>query len=312
VEQIRSKGVIGGVKTRLLKALQYWRYDQACRAIDQTAPIAADDRDLVVLSMLNTNHVTMYLVAAKTFHRQLGRGRFLIVDDGTLTDAQRARIRHHLPLVEFVTAASIDRGGLPKGGTWERQALIGELTEQAYVVQMDADTLALRDIPEVARQIAQNASFTINGDPDSAIEPVAVSSARANECPSPHVQTLAERALTEIGLGADARYVRGCSGFAGFARGSDVGPRIRDFSMRMERALGSRWTEWGTEQVASNFIVANAPGAIVLSAPRYLNYPGGSIPSATSFLHFIGPSRFSDGAYRRSAGLAIDALKAAA
>jgi hypothetical protein len=79
----------------------------------------------------------------------------------------------------------------------------------------------------------------------------------------------------------------------------------------MERALGVKWTEWGSEQVGSNFVVANAPDAIVLSAPRYLNYPGGAVPSATSFLHFIGPSRFSNGTYRKSAGLAIDALKAA-
>jgi hypothetical protein len=140
---------------------------------------------------------------------------------------------------------------------------------------------------------------------------VAVSSARMNGDPSTHVQTLAERALTQIGLPDGARYVRGCSGFAGFARGSDVGPRIRDFSARMERALGAKWTEWGSEQVGSNFLVANAPGAIVLSAPRYLNYPGGAIPSDTSFLHFIGPSRFADGTYRRSAERAIDALRAA-
>lgn len=296
------------MKTRIRKALQYWWFDRACRAIDQTAPIAADDSELVVLSMLNTNHVTMYLVAAKTLHRQLGRGRFLVVDDGTLTDAQRARIRHHLPLVDIVPIASIDRAGLPKGGTWERLALIAELTEHSYVVQMDADTLALRDIHEVARQIANNASFTINGDPDSAIEPVAISSARMKDDPSTHVQTLAERALTQIGLAADARYVRGCSGFAGFARGSDVGPRIRDFSSRMETVLGRKWTEWGSEQVGSNFLVANAPGAIVLSAPRYLNYPGGEVPRDTSFLHFIGPFRFADGTYRKAAAVAIDAL----
>ncbi|WP_420241094.1 hypothetical protein [Roseiterribacter gracilis] len=296
------------MKTRLRKALQYWWYDRACRAIDETAPISVDDSELVVLSMLNTNHVTMYLVAAKTLHRQLGRGRFLVVDDGTLTDAQKARIRHHLPLVDIVPIRSIDRAGLPKGGTWERLALIAELTEHSYVVQMDADTLALRDIPEVARQIQTNASFTINGDPDSAIEPVAVSSLRMANDPSTHVQTLAERALTQIGLDAGARYVRGCSGFAGFARGSDVGPRVRDFSARMEQALGAKWTEWGSEQVGSNFVVANAPGAIVLSAPRYLNYPGGQVPPDTSFLHFIGPSRFSNGTYRRSAGLAIEAL----
>jgi hypothetical protein len=300
-------GVTGAVKTRVSKALQYWWYNRGCRAIEETAPISADDSEVVVLSMLKANHVTMYLVAAKTLHRQLGRGRFLVVDDGSLTQGQRARIRHHLPLIEFVPIASIDRRGLPKGGTWERLALIAELTERAYVVQMDADTLALGALPEVARQIAKNASFTINGEPDSAIESLAAAAARFDD--DQHVQTLAERALTSVGLDENARYVRGCSGFAGFASGGDVGPRIRDFSARMERALGHKWTEWGSEQVGSNFLIANAPSSIVLSAPRYLNYPGGTVPPATSFLHFIGPSRFNDGTYRRYAGMAIDALR---
>jgi hypothetical protein len=297
------------VKTRLLKAFHYWQYDRACRAIDETPPLVASDPELVMLSMLNCNHVTMYLIAAKTVYQRLGRGRFLVIDDGSLTEVQRARIRRHLPLVDFVPIASIDRGGLPRGGTWERLALIAELTEHAYVVQMDADTLARDRIPEVVRQIAANAPFTINGEPESDIEPIAVSAKRATIGGSQHIQSVAERALTSIGLPAGARYVRGCSGFAGFARGSDLGLRLRDFSARMERVLGTaKWSEWGSEQVTSNFLVANAPGAVTLAAPRYLNYRGGTVPAATAFLHFIGPSRFEDGAYRRAACGAIAAL----
>ena len=37
----------------------------------------------------------------------------------------------------------------------------------------------------------------------------------------------------------------------------------------MEAILGTSWFEWGSEQVASNFVVANSPNPIVLPLPTY-------------------------------------------
>lgn len=300
------------MKTRIQKALQYWHYEAACKRIENTPPIVSRDDGLIILSMVNTQHLTMYLVAAKTLHRHLGRGRFLVVDDGTLTNDQRERLQRHLPLVEIVDLASIDRGGLPAGGTWERLALIGELTERNYVVQMDADTLTLNALPEVVQQIERNASFTLDGNYSFGIESIEMASSRWRHTTWTHVQTKAENALSDLGYAPGTRYVRGCSGFAGFGRGTDVAARARDFSARMSRALGAKWNEWGSEQVTSNFLVANAPNPIALHAPAYVNYDGEPIGPQTKFLHFIGPSRFDRGTYRRTSGEAIASLLQAA
>src|SRR3546814_3230425 len=87
------------------------------------------------------------------------------------------------------------------------------------------------------------------------------------------------------------RYVRGCSGFAGFARGNNR--RIATaFSQAVSTLVGpQRWKEWGTEQVTSNFVIANNDNARVLPPASYINY-WGSPPSAdVRFLHFVGTYR---------------------
>ena len=60
----------------------------------------------------------------------------------------------------------------------------------------------------------------------------------------------------------------------------------------MEKLLGERWQEWGTEQCGSNFAVANSPGAFILPNPKYGNF-GRHLPDAQrTFLHFIGSDRY--------------------
>ena len=92
-------------------------------------------------------------------------------------------------------------------------------------------------------------------------------------------------------------YVQGSSGFAGFAKGGFTRERIEELDFIMRRQLGNRWLEWGTEQSASNFAIANSPGAIVLPWPKYANF--GSVWKKIglnnyAFLHFVGTYRFMD------------------
>src|SRR3546814_2103893 len=69
------------------------------------------------------------------------------------------------------------------------------------------------------------------------------------------------------------RYVRGCAGFAGFARGGDARMLAETFSQEATRLLGAeRWARWGSEQVASNMIVANDPNALLLPYDHYFNF----------------------------------------
>ncbi len=61
--------------------------------------------------------------------------------------------------------------------------------------------------------------------------------------------------------------------------------------------LGDKWGQWGSEQVASNFAVANTAGAMVLPYPKYANFDLDMDPQAACFLHFVGTNRFDRGVY---------------
>ena len=75
----------------------------------------------------------------------------------------------------------------------------------------------------------------------------------------------------------------------------------------MRRLTGTRWDEWGTEQVASNYLVANLPGTLVLPFPDY-GTPD-RIASRPRFLHFIGSQRFTTGCYARTARAVIGEIR---
>ena len=64
----------------------------------------------------------------------------------------------------------------------------------------------------------------------------------------------------------------------------------------MHAAIGDKWSEWGSEQVMSNIIVANAPHARVLPHPKYADCQKMK-PGQTRFIHFIGSCRFRNGTY---------------
>src|SRR3546814_1627054 len=81
------------------------------------------------------------------------------------------------------------------------------------------------------------------------------------------------------------------------------------FSQAVSTLVGpQRWKEWGTEQVTSNFVIANNDNARVLPPASYINY-WGSPPSAdVRFLHFVGTYRWHGFEYPRRSRDAIRAL----
>jgi hypothetical protein len=104
------------------------------------------------------------------------------------------------------------------------------------------------------------------------------------------------------------RYVRGSAGFAGFARGGASRQDAEAFSAAMEASIGSRWNEWGTEQVASNYLVSNSPNGMALSWPKYAcHFPDVEAKAAT-MMHFVGSWRWDHGTYSRWAKQVIGEL----
>ena len=288
----------------------------AARAVLDTPAVVPADDGLVLFSMIGTRVLLPYLVAVKSLHAQLRKGRIVILDDGTLTDADRTILAAQLGQPHIVPIADVDTGPCPRGGTWERLLTILDMRAADYVIQLDSDTVTLGEVPEIAAAIAENRSFTLRGDPDSQLLSFAELAGRTDDDaflfnPAAHVQGAIECGLDRVSLPMRKNpvYVRGCSGFAGFARGGDGRALAEAFSREAERLLGAgRWARWGSEQVTSNMVIANEPNPMLLPYDHYLNFWDEGVPPDARFVHFIGSYRFSGHAYIDATRSAIAAL----
>jgi len=282
------------LRDRVRRARHAW----TCREIWSTAPMAAGDRGsgLTLVTQLGRRDLLMYLVAVKSALRALGPAQVVQLDDGSLRDPDRATLARHLPGSDCLPIAAIDTGPCPRGGTWERLCHILDRAATGYVVQLDADTL-VRDGMQIVRDcVGANRPFALGTRLGRAPVPL-TEAARHAPHRGAHVQYAAEHVLAALPDAGALSYIRGSSGFAGFARGGFARTRLDLFSRRMEAALGRRWHEWGTEQVASNFAIANSPGAMVLPYPEYSCFDPQIDPRRAHFLHFIGTYRFAGGTY---------------
>ena len=285
---------------RLRVAFLRTRLKWATRSIFATPPIASPQGGPVLLTMVSHDDLGMYLMAAKSFLSALGAGDPHVLDDGTLTAKDRVTLAHHLPGVTIHEMAPIDTGRCPRGGCWERLSLVLTLARDRYVIQMDSDTLTTASVEEVHRAIEANRAFTL-GTRSGGLEfkTLVESAGFVRDLSSQHVQVAAEHSLGDLAGAGERRYVRGSAGFAGFAAGGFSFTDLEKFSLEMEAALGGRWREWGTEQISSNYVVANTPGSLVLPWPRYACFSPELPLEQVAFLHFIGPTRYLAGTYIR-------------
>ncbi|HEU5340734.1 hypothetical protein [Edaphobacter sp.] len=298
---------------RARRALGRAWFNFNCRSLLETSPLLPNDDRLTLVSMVCHGEALMYLLAAKSFCRRLGRNpNVVLLDDGSLTKEDKALLRAHLPKVRIVHISEVTPDRCPKGSCWERLLLISDVVKDSYVVQLDSDTLTLGPIDVVIECIDRNRSFTLMGDRSfPEIEPMLSACARSKDLSSAMVQAVCERSFDQLPEAASLKYVRGNAGFTGFARGSIDREKIGWFSDLMRRIAKEKWDEWGSEQVTSNLLMANTPDALPLTFPKYLSYwAHPDVPyEDASFIHFIGPHRFSNGFYLRSAKKIIAALK---
>jgi hypothetical protein len=295
--------------------VRQWHHRRVAARVLATPPAVPLADGVVLFSMIGTRVLAPYLVAAKSLHHHLGRGRFVVMDDGTLTVADRAALAHHLGDPQVLALADIDTGPAPRGGTWERLLAILDLRATDYVIQLDSDTVTLGPVPEVQAAIDAARSFTLFGDARGAEMGVLPAAdfvarnppgidARARE----HVQGRIEAALADIAI-PGLNYVRGCSGFAGFAPSSSGRALVEAFTREAERLLGrDKWSEWGSEQVTSNVVIANDPDPAPLPYARYTNFWNAPLGPDVAFAHFIGTYRHHGRAYRDATRTAIKEL----
>lgn len=283
-------------------------YHRAIQTIDDTPPLQAGKNSFTLLSMVHHRDVLSYLVAAKSFSHYTSPSRMIVICDPSIDEQDRRILRKHVPFIELADAVDYRHPDIPVGGTWERLFSISHFIESGYVVQADADTITFADPIEVRQAIESQRGFVIGEEPNQQLTTFASSSELASSWvqPGAHIQAIAEWKLASIGLPPDTRYVRGCAGFTGFPQNSVMRERLLDFSRRMRAAIGERWSDWGTEQVTSNYLAANFDGTTVLPYPKYCN--PNDIDSTSVFAHFIGSQRFINRKYETASRKVIDAL----
>jgi len=265
---------------------------------------------MLTVSMVSHADVFMYLLSVKSFYRYVGRGQVTILDDGSLTDFDKDVLREHIRGCRIVRAQDVETHPCPSYISWRRLLYIADAVQGSYVVQLDSDLLSLGDLPEVREAAEANTSFVLGTWRNQEIEP-AVSLARRSRDRAghvQHVQAAAERSLDALPNPESLRYVRGCAGFSGFARGSFDRSDVENFSKNMREILGAQWENWGSEQTTTNYIVANSESATVLPFPKYAGFRPREHQQSV-FVHFSGIHRFEDGVYERLARRTIGELR---
>lgn len=298
---------------RLRSRIAAARHARAISGILDTPPIIPKDDGLVLFSMIGSPVLLPYLVAVKSLWHQLRRGRVVLMDDGSLTGEDKAILAKHCGDPEIIPIDSVEREEFPKGGTWERFLTILDHRETDYWIQLDSDTVILGPVDEVSDAIARNRSFILLGGPEAEIGALPGQEIADKLYPDGpvdgHVQVRIESRLGQLPAERGWKYVRGCSGFAGFAAQGVGRPLAAAFLNEMEKMIGREDSHiWGTEQVASNFHLANEPEPVLLPSSRYINYFGEEWPEDTAFLHFIGTHRYDHGAYEAASRTAIEML----
>lgn len=300
--------ILQRVKNKLVTNYQRNRYMGVAEAVLKTPPILRGDTPFSVLSMVQKRDVVPYLVALKSFAQHTSPERVVVVCDPSIDDADRAAFKQHVPHIELLKAESFRSKEYPVGGTWERLAAIAQLSRETYTIQLDADTLTVAPIDEVLRAISDGKGFVIGEKEHQPLMTLQQTADNARSWDERHIQSLSEKQMVNAGLSLPL-YVRGCSGFTGFPPSDSMRERMIEFSSRMATVTKGRWSEWGTEQVTSNYLVANALGTEVLPYPRY-STPEYRVDEV-AFFHFIGYVRFVNSLYRRKTQQVLDALTSA-
>jgi hypothetical protein len=267
----------------------------------------------IIITQLCPMDVYMYLVAIKTLTRFVAARGIHVVADG-LSSENKELLKKQIHGIHIQDIGGIDTGDFPRGGTWERLLYILDRNDEAYVIQLDADTVTLASPLHVIECIAQNRSFTLGsykGQEVITFKQASEHVRKGGNSRSQHVQMLAELAMEQFDNCDQTKYVRGNSAFAGFAKGQHAKTHVRRFSQTMENLIGKdKWSEWGSEQVTSNYAVANSDNPLVLPFPDY-GYFNPSVKAdneASVFLHFMGTHRFSEGKYWTIARQSVSAL----
>ena len=286
------------VSRKLRHDVRKAHYMTSVRAVTRTPPLSAGSLPFLVLSMVQRRDVLSYLVAIKSFASHANPARIVIVCDASIGADDRTLLRQQIPHVELRDAAEFLTPGIPVGGCWERLHALCQYARQHYVVQLDADTVTIHPPAEVIAAITAKSGFVLGEEPEQTLLslPQTTALSQKKHPGNQHIQCVLEAAISSASLPVNALYVRGCAGFTGFPQSSTMVASLFHFADAIHTSLGQRWADWGTEQAASNYLVANAIGTKVLPFPAYATPD--FMDDRSVLIHFIGSLRFTSDRYR--------------
>ena len=287
------------------------RINRMIAGVLETKPLVLKDAPWAIVSMVAKRDLLMYLVAIKSFYSKIGCGKVVAIIDRDTPQIMRDTLSTHLVGIEFVILEDIPTDPCQRGGTWERLLYCLDRSVAEYTIQLDADTLTKGDdVREVLECLKANRAFTLADGFVRVSLPEAAEQAQSTPNNN-YIGIVSEAKFDRYPGKENLFYIRGSSGFAGFAKGGFTRAAIGKFHQEMEKLVGiERWREWGTEQCGSNFAIANSPDPLVLPYPDYASdHVEPWMRSKVKLFHFIGAFRYKGDYYTRESQKVIAALK---
>lgn len=267
-------------------------------AIRKKAHIETDvESNFCLATLLCDPDVNMYLLSVASFCRFIKPKQITVVSD-KLSEENCNVLRKCIPDILIVNAEEYRETELPVGGCWERFTYIMRNICENYMVQLDADILTIKRPDEVIDAISRNVSFSLTTKLGFEKMSFVNASYLVWERKSKHIQNEAEKVLKDCDNAENRRYIRACAGFAGYAKNSFNIDQVIGFSREIESKIGrEKWSEWGSEQVTSNYIIANSNDSVILPYNYYPFYEPGIDETDVKLFHFIGTHRFKKKRY---------------
>lgn len=287
-----------------MNIIKKYLFKKVVNKVLNTSPIQYRyDESVTIASMVGSSTVAMYLVAIKSFMENFGYGKIEAINDGSLTEQEKALLHHHIPHLNISNASDVSTHGCPTYISWKRLFRIQQLAQTSYVIQLDSDTVSLGPLIEISDRVSKNEGFLIGCKRWGNAIDVNMLRDLVSRWNSSHVQALAEVSFHKMDFFADGtKYIRACAGFAGYPKNFASIEQIKALSQEIESHIGKVWHGWGSEQTATMSLISKTPNASVLPWPYYQNFKfpiSNERIESMNFVHFIGTNRFDGGVYRR-------------
>jgi hypothetical protein len=285
-------------KSKVLHKYFDWDVRQALKlgTLDRKSNIKLG---LCVLSMLCKRDFYQYIISIYSFTQLLNPEKIVVVNDGSLNEEHLRILTTMIPDITILNGTDYIDERVPTYTSWRRMLALESFIENYYVIQLDADLISRYNLEEIENAYLENRSFILGTDSKEriTIEEAQKNAKARNTTNNKHVQQLAEENLDSLRAINYQYYVRGCAGFAGYAKGSFSIDTLIDISNCMFSSIGDTWRNWGSEQTAANILIANQLTSIVLPLDTY-----GSVARYTKDLkviHFLGSWRFDGFLYNK-------------